>query len=111
MRMTTHTIDVDFEELVPEPGVPESHQQVVYPEVRITYTYLPGAPAYTPRGEYAPIDPPEPPEIEVTSVELLDAKGLAPDAARVRAWGDAWMQDDRNFWFAVGNAMRERRMG
>lgn len=50
--------------------------EIAYPEVRITYRYSPGRPAYTPRGEYAPVDPPEEPEVDVVKVELLDADEL-----------------------------------
>jgi hypothetical protein len=34
----------------------------------IRYEYTRGRPAYTPRGEYAPIDPPEPPELCILAV-------------------------------------------
>lgn len=40
-------------------------------DVTIGYTFSPGRPAYTPRGEYAPIDPPEGPEVEIVSVTML----------------------------------------
>ena len=34
-------------------------------EIVVGYHYTPGRPAFTPRGEYAPIDPPEGPEVEI----------------------------------------------
>ena len=36
-------------------------------DVWVDYDYHPGAPAYTPRGEYAPIDPPEPASAEIVA--------------------------------------------
>ena len=35
--------------------------------------YTAGLPAFTPRGEYAPIDPPEPPGVEILAI--YDVKG------------------------------------
>jgi len=37
----------------------------------VEYAYHKGSPAYTPRGEYAPIDPPEPEHVEIGSVYIL----------------------------------------
>lgn len=37
---------------------------------RVTYEWTPGRPAHTPRGEYAPIDPPEPPEVSFMSIKV-----------------------------------------
>lgn len=39
----------------------------------VEVSFYPGAPAHTPRGEYAPIDPPEPAEAE--PLEFYDRKG------------------------------------
>ncbi len=54
--------------------------------VEIEFAYSPGSPAYTPRGEYAPIDPPEPAEVDIRKVLLTfgDGEGIpagtpAPD--------------------------------
>lgn len=37
---------------------------------RITYTFQPGRPAYTPRGEWAPTEPPEPDMVEDVSIDV-----------------------------------------
>ena len=37
-------------------------------DLEVHGAYYPGAPAYTPPGEYAPIDPPEPPEFHIGRV-------------------------------------------
>lgn len=37
---------------------------------RVSFTFQPGCPAYTPRGEYAPIDPPEPDMVEDVEIEV-----------------------------------------
>ena len=45
-------------------------------ELQFEFTFSPGRPAYTPRGEYAPVDPPEAAEIEIQRVfEERWAKG------------------------------------
>lgn len=41
-------------------------------EILVKYDFTPGTRAYTPRGEYAPIDPPEPPEINITDLCVRD---------------------------------------
>ena len=38
---------------------------------RVSYTFHPGRRAYTPRGEYAPIDPPEPDTVEDVEIEVM----------------------------------------
>lgn len=47
--------------------------------IRVDLTFdckiTPGRPAFTPRGEYAPIDPPEPPEVEIVEI-CLNTKPL-----------------------------------
>ena len=48
--------------------------EVEYPAT-IHFGYSPGAPAYTPPGEYGPIDPPEPPEVQIERVEIWDKDG------------------------------------
>jgi hypothetical protein len=42
-------------------------------EVRVVYKYFPYQPACTPRGEYQPIDPPEPAHVEVEEIEIEDS--------------------------------------
>ncbi len=41
----------------------------------VNYNFSKGCGAYTPPGEYAPIDPPEPDEIEVTDIEIVEHDG------------------------------------
>ena len=65
-------------------------------EVKIAYHYNPPVPAFTPRGEYAPIDPPEAAEVYATShwVRPVGDKQwnmpLAPLAGRI----DKWLESD-----------------
>lgn len=40
-------------------------------DVTVEYTFSPGRPAFTPRGEYAPIDPPEGAEVEIVGATTL----------------------------------------
>lgn len=44
-------------------------------DVEIEYRYLPGSPAFTYPGEYAPTDPPEPAEVDIVKVTIR----LRPD--------------------------------
>ena len=39
-------------------------------ELYVVANFTKGRPAYTPRGEYGPIDPPEPDEYDIRSVEV-----------------------------------------
>jgi len=63
-------------------------------DVRFHYDFTPGKPAYTPRGEYAPIDPPEPPEVTVTYLEVRGVvdgklswmKPTEAETALIMAW-------------------------
>ena len=60
-------------------------------DLLVKYDFTPGSRAYTPRGEYAPIDPPEPPEINVTDL-------------CVRDWlhgGKVWRTADKHEWDVV----------
>jgi hypothetical protein len=63
-------------------------------DVRFTVDFIPGRPAYTPRGEYAPIDPPDPAEIAVTGIEVrYDSRQewrqpTAHEGAVLEAWAD-----------------------
>ena len=72
-RTSTHTMETEIE------VVSADGYDAWYPIVEITFNYLPGSPAYTPRGEYGPIDPPEPAEVEYVQSRVLDAMTLAPD--------------------------------
>jgi hypothetical protein len=74
-------------------------------DVRFHYDFTPGKPAYTPRGEYAPIDPPEPPEIIVTKIEVhgeVDGKlaWKAPTEAEARLlW--SWYENNSDLQLAM----------
>lgn len=51
----------------------------------VEYRYVKGSPAYTPRGEYAPIDPPEPEHAEIGNVYVVTeeiVRGVKTLAAR-----------------------------
>lgn len=54
-------------------------------DIVVEYTISPGRPAYTPRGEHAPIDPPEGAEVEVVAAYLAPPKGelLAKNAPQI----------------------------
>ena len=66
-RANEHTIYTDLYLLIDDAGGPE--QEVA---CRVLYTFQPGCRAYTPRGEYAPTEPPEPDMVEDVEIEVLD---------------------------------------
>ena len=67
--VSQHTIQTEIEIFV------SGDDDVAYPMIEITYDYSRGSPAFTPRGEYGPIDPPEPPGLEFRQARLIAADG------------------------------------
>ena len=45
--------------------MPDDEREVAYPTVRITYGFKKNGQHIRPGGEYAPIDPPEPAEVDL----------------------------------------------
>lgn len=88
-----HTITAEIEVKFRLPDMPDDEREVAYPKVAVTYNYTPGRPAFTPRGEYAPIDPPEPAEVSFVSAALIDGDGLAPEPFQVNDWASDWLDD------------------
>lgn len=92
---TRHTIVAEIEKRFSFPGLADGEYEVAYPEVAITYDYIPGRPAYTPRGEYGPIDPPEPAEVEFVGVRVLNYDGLdGMHYEDVRTMAEDWLNDE-----------------
>ena len=89
-----NTIDAQVVVKFRFPGLAAGEHEVAYPMLRIIYDYIPGRPAYTPRGEYGPIDPPDPPEISFISAELIDGDGLNPEPREVQEWASEWIEGD-----------------
>jgi hypothetical protein len=101
MRKSTHTIDAQIEVRFVPVSLVET--ETAYPVVEIEFSYIPGRRAYTPRGESAPIDPPEPPEVEFISARLVEGDGLEPEQGQVDEWAQQWLADDDGY-NAAGNA-------
>lgn len=91
---TVHTIDAELTIKFRLSDMPDDEREVAYPKVRITYSFTKGKPAYTPRGEYAPIDPPEPAEVDLVSATLIDGDGLDPTAEQVAEWAQHYLDCD-----------------
>jgi hypothetical protein len=92
---------------VPVKFIPVGMQdfEIAYPTLEIEYAYTPGRPAYTPRGEYAPIDPPDPAEVDYRSAKLIDGDGLNPyDHATVEGWAQDYLDSDEGFYAACREA-------
>ena len=95
MRTQNFTLTADVEvKFVP---VSLTEQEVEYPTLDIEFSYLPGRHAYTPRGEYAPIDPPEPPEVEFMRATLADGKGLLPTQDQIDDWARNYLDSDEGY--------------
>ena len=66
-------------------------------EVTITYDYTPGSPAVTPRGEYQPTNPPEPPDISVRDIVVVLPKTNVNTWPRHKEDFDDWLKCDATF--------------
>jgi hypothetical protein len=89
--------------------------EVAYPTIDIEFDYIPGCPAYTPRGEYAPIDPPEPAEVSFRSATLIDGDGLDPSFAApdpqsvIDGWASDYLDSDEGYRGACDEAEEARQ--
>lgn len=88
-----HTIIAEIEVKFRLTDMPDDEHETAYPKVAVTYDYTPGRPAFTPRGEYAPIDPPEPAEVNFISAELVDGDGLMLTPQQVQERASDWLDD------------------
>ena len=77
--MSTHTMRAEVEVKFRPTGMEDFEYAAV--TLDIEFDYSPGRPAFTPRGEFAPIDPPEPAEVSFRSAKLIDGDGLDPSFA------------------------------
>lgn len=91
--MSTHTIEAEIEVRFHIPGMPDDERETAHPRVEITYNYAPARPAFTPRGEYAPIDPPEPADVDFVSAKLIDGDGLGFEPAQLNDLASEWLYD------------------
>lgn len=95
--MSTHSIRAEIEAKFRFPGLADGEFEVAYPTLEIEYDYAPGRPAYTPRGEYAPIDPPDPAEVAFRSATLIDGDGLTPDQKQIDEWAIDYLDSDHGY--------------
>ena len=89
-------------------GMPDDEREVAYPKLLISYDYVPGRAACTPRGEYGPIDPPDPPEITILTAKLIDGDGLAPTQGQLDDWAQDYADSDAGFESLCNNAEDDR---
>jgi hypothetical protein len=90
MHRSTHFATVEPTVKFGFPGF--DGDEVAYPQIKITFSYLPGSP-----GRFNPINggfPPDPAEIEVTGATLLDSDGLRPLPDQVREWAERYAEDE-----------------
>jgi hypothetical protein len=104
-----HTMVADVEVKFTFPGLEPGEHEVEYPILEITFSHLPGRPAFTPRGEYAPIDPPEPAEVDFVSATLIDAKGLTASQSEVDEWARDYLDGDAGYRHACKCADSDHR--
>lgn len=78
--------------------------EVEYPVIEIEYSYIRGRPAFTPRGEYGPIDPPDPAEVDFRSAKLIDGKGMKIGQEEVDFWARDYLDSDLGYTHALATA-------
>lgn len=105
--MSTHTIEAEIEFKFRPAGWLDDGYEVAHPKVEITYKYAPARPAFTPRGEYAPIDPPEGAEVDLVSAKLIDGDGLGFEPAQLNEIASEWLCED-GYEYAVNVAETDR---
>lgn len=106
-RTHTMTAEIEVKHRPAGMGLPDDEYEVSYPEIEITYSYIRGRPAFTPRGEYGPIDPPDPAEVEVTGAKLINGDGLLPEYEQIRQWAEEYLDSDQGYRAAINNAEDE----
>lgn len=100
-----HTIETEVEVKFSFPGLAACEKETAYPTLAITYRYSAGRPAYTPRGEYAPIDPPDPAEVEFVSAKLINSDETSPSQEQVNDWAEEWLASDEGYNRAAHHAV------
>jgi hypothetical protein len=110
--MTTHTIRAQVEVKFRPIGMEDF--EIAYPTLDIEFDYVPGRPAFTPRGEYAPIDPPDPAEVSFRSAKLIDGDGLDPfmgplGQQTVDDWASDYLDTDEGYEAAIEAAENDRQ--
>lgn len=83
--MSIHTILTEIE-------VELADSDNAYPTIEITFDYEPGYTPKTPRGEYAPIDPPVGAGVHLRHAKLIMADGLKPDIVQVQRWAEQFLK-------------------
>lgn len=95
LHIATFQIEQRFK-IGPEPD----DYEVAYPDIEITFRLYPGGPSPTPRGEYGPIDPPDPHEIEFVSAKLINDDGLSLTPAIVTEMAREHLETDDGYSYA-----------
>ncbi len=103
---TLHTIDAELTIKFRLSGMPDDEREVAYPKMRISYRFTKGYTPGIPRGEYAPIDPPESAEVDLVHATLLDGDGLDPTNDQVQDWAQDWLDCD-GYDSACENALED----
>jgi hypothetical protein len=107
--MSTHKIEATLPVYFQIPGMPDDERESAHPTVEITYNYAPARRAFTPPGEYAPIDPPEPAAVDFVSAQLIDGDGLHPTTEQIQDWASEWLYEEIGYLRAVDAAEDDRR--
>jgi hypothetical protein len=96
---TRHTITVQPEVRFRVAGLEDLEN--AFPTLEVTFEYTPGRTAYTPRGEYGPIDPPDPAEVSLVSAKFIDGDGLwDPGEKQVEEWASDYLDTDEGYELA-----------
>ena len=104
-----HTILAEIEHKFRFAGLEPGEYEIANLTMQVTYDFIPGRPAYTPRGEYAPIDPPDPAEVLFVSATLINGDGLDPPQGQVNEIAQEWIDSDHGYRQAVDYACEDVR--
>lgn len=83
--MHTHTAHLTYALAVEDAGIEREG------DLAVEFHYHPGAPAFTPRGEYAPTEPPEPETAEILRVWRRRHVSVPVSGGRKRV-ADEWVE-------------------
>lgn len=107
--MNEYTLTTELEVEFCPPGAPDEERDVAYPMVEISYRYLPGCGPFTPPGEYAPIDPPDPPEVDFIGAKMIERNGAPIEVGDLQTVARNWFYSDAGVREAINCAEESRR--
>jgi hypothetical protein len=104
---TTHTIEAEIEYRFRFPGLEPGEYEIATLKMEVTYLFTKGRPAFTPRGEYGPIDPPDPAEVSFVSAKMIDDDCMDFPQYKINEIASDWLDTDEGYRMAEDNALED----